>query len=575
MRSSRKLKTLIAALSATAVALIAPAAGSADITPSISVSLADSRLGAHSDMTVTANFAYPWDAALSDQLWDESVKHMVVETPPGLVGNPNAIPYEERCEPLVFETGFCPASSFVGTISARLETVGTVEEYIDFGYEPGTGGLVNASGNLALLKTSPEVPATIGMRVATGLSGFDPEYQRILIQPVGSDLRLQTTTINPIVNEQPLQSDPTLINNLKLQRMVIRFFGTLANGNDFMTNPTECAPWTTSMWAQAWNLNSNVDSDPLGTGANDFVAATPSTINPDCSNQAELPFPAKGTVALSSNKRDVSPDFDFTIDNPGVQANGQVSTSPKKVVARVPAAINVDVQQLGRTCLEAEFTADTCPSTARVGNVRIETPLLSSPLSGDVYLIKKPEAGLPDLGLRVRGAINFTQRGKTRYVGVRGNEIETTFDNIPQVGFSKLNFHIDGGPNGLLRTLACPVNNQQPVPGKFTYEFTSWTGATSSSVTPLNASDCFGIQKFRTFKCIYRVLRFQPTLTSRARVKQVALYVDGKRIKVNKKSPFGFKIRAKRFKKGLRRMELRATYDDGTVSKKKSRFRRC
>ena len=40
------------------------------------------------------------------------------------------------------------------------------------------------------------------------------------------------------------------------------------------------------------------------------------------------------------------------------------------------------------------------------------------------------------------------------------NQIETTFDNIPQVGFSKLTFHLDGGPQGLLRSLSCQIQGE-------------------------------------------------------------------------------------------------------------------
>lgn len=573
------LLAICASLSLTAV-LAAPVM--ADVNSDIAVEITDPRLGAHSNVRVISNFTYPLEgltpeeqAAQADALWNEALKNVVVETPPGLIGNPNSIQFADRCDPVVFETTVCPNSAQVGTITGRLESLGTLQDYLDYGYMPGAA-MVPISGKLMLLRSSPEVPATIGMYVTPSLSGFSPERQKLTIEPdTASDLRLRTVTSHPVINEQPLPSDPDVMNKMRLGRMVLTLWGTLPNGNDFMTNPTECAPWTTTQWVQAWNENSNADSDPLGAGVNEFVAATPSTVMPDCSNQASLPFPAKGGVSISSSKRDYSPDFDFTIENPGVQANGQVSTSPKKVVARVPAAINVDVQQLSRTCIEADFVADQCAASTRVGNVRIETPLISAGLTGDVYLVRKPEAGLPDLGLRVRGAISFTQRGKTRYVGTKGNEIETTFDNIPQVGFSKITFHIDGGANGLLRTLACPVSNKQPTPGKFTYEFTAWTGATASSVTELNAADCFGIQKLRSFRCVYRVLRFQPTYTSRARVKKSVLYIDGKRVMTRKKVPFGFKLPVKRFKKGLHKIEVRATYDDGAVSKKRSKFRRC
>lgn len=573
------IRSLVCAIVASAAFVVAlPATSMADVMPEVQVDVQDKKLGAHSGIVITSFFDYNWNAAQTDLLWDEAVKHVVVDLPRGMVGNPNAIPYEERCDPIVFETGTCPPESMVGEIFVQLETVGTLSDYLITGWdETSEGGMVNAGGELALLKTDPEVPATIGMKVATGVSGFNPEWQRIKIEPdTNGDLQLRTTTVNPIVHEQPLSGFPEN-NNLKVRMMEITIYGGLANGKSFMTNPTACEPWTSNLWAQAWNLNENADSDPLGTGVNEYVKATPSVTMPDCSNQSTIPFPATGKVAISSPDRNSSPAFDFQIDNPGVQADGQVSTAPRKVVTTIPAEMSIDVQQLGRTCQLDQFKADTCPATSRVGNVQIETPLIRAGLTGDVYLVKRdPKAGLPDLGLRVRGAITFTQLGSNKYTGAKFNQIETVFDNIPQVGFSKINFHIDGGPAGLLRTRACPTYNKQPAIASFSYTFTAWTGATHSSSTPLNMANCFGIQYFKPFgKCLHKKLPVHPNYQSRSRVKSVVLKVDGKRKKTARKSPFRFDVNIRKLKPGKHKFELKATYDDGTVSRKKVNFSRC
>ena len=116
--------------------------------------------------------------------------------------------------------------------------------------------------------------------------------------------------------------------------MTLKFLGKLANGNNFMTNPTSCTKWESKVWASAHQNNSNATEDPLGTG-DLYVPDSAPSITPDCTNQADIPFPVTGVTTISSRSRDVSPDFDFTITNPGVQADGQVSTSPKSVVTRV------------------------------------------------------------------------------------------------------------------------------------------------------------------------------------------------------------------------------------------------
>lgn len=599
-------------IAAALVALVAVSGAWAKVTPTVTTSLSDSRLGAHADFTVRINANYGAtgtttgntvggssviipDPATYPQPSDfrETAKNFLVDLPPGLVGNPNAIPMAERCDQLVFETGMCPASATIGTLTVTTTLVGsTPEEFPAEGYypEPGENYLnitvrppASASTSAAapqtrvsLLKTDPEVPAKIGLYVNPPFNAYKQIREVLEVVPdTGGDLRLRTTAAN-LGHRLYSLATGDFLTNYRIDSMELKLLGTLANGNKFMTNPTECTEWKSSVWANAEFVNDNLESDPRRTGVNEFTAPAVSTIIPNCTNLGSVPFPITGKVAISDTKRDVSPDFDFTIENPGIFANGDVvSTTPKKIVARVPASFNVDVQQLGRTCTEADFNADACPATSRVGNVKIETPLLLPGLAGDVYLVRKPGAGLPDLGLRVRGAISFTQRGKNRYVGARGNEIETTFDNIPQLGFSKLTFHLDGGPSGLLRTLACPTDNKQPGASDFSYEFTSWTGATTGSTTKLNAANCFGIQKLRSFKCVYRILRFQPTYTSRARIKRSIAYIDGKKRGRAKAKKFGFKINAKKFKRGWHKIEVRATYDDGTVSKKRAKFKKC
>ncbi len=565
--------------------MIVPAAR-AVVTPAINVQLSNNQLGAHADTTVKLDFKYGNSHPIlypPTSPFYETVKNTVVDIPAGLVGNPNAIPMEERCDPVVFEASACPASATVGTITVRSTLLGSVQENIDNQPDADTDFIQMAIGGvntrLSLLKSDPEVPAVFGIWIRLPF-GFGFIRQKIQIAPdVESDLKLRTTTVHPIARSFDLGAgtpeDPVITNFIRLDNMTIKFLGTLANGNKFMTNPTSCAKWESKAWVNAYENNENSTEDPLGTGEL-YNSATATPITPDCTNQNALPFPISGTTTISSNVRDVSPDFDFTITNPGVQANDDaVSTTPKKIVTTVPASINVDINQLGRVCENDQFAADACPASTRIGTVAIETPLIRAGLSGDVYLVRAVGRALPDLGMHVRGAIHFTQRGYNSYVGAERNQIQTVFDDIPQVGFTKLNVHLFGGPQGLLRSRKCPVNNRQPSDGSFTYDFYGYAGQSAGSSTTVKQTNCFGIQKLRRFKCVYRLLRFQPTYTSRARITSVGLSVDGHHVAKSTHKPFQFRVPAAKFKPGKHKMTLHALYDDGTVSVKKSRFRRC
>ena len=564
------------------------------------------RLGAHADFNVDMRFNYGATGLTSAGVEDpatypagtdyrETAKNVVVDLPPGLVGNPNAIPYGERCDQATFETGQCPETATVGEIWVKysimdfFESIGKPSALSILAVGPKTRtGYENVNSGysrVSLLKTDSEVPAQIGLYVR-GPIGYQPIRIKLEVNPVTSeDLRLRAITVDGIPNKvsrPDVDEDGGMVMvvyDYRLERMKLKLYAKLANGNAFMTSPTSCQPWTSTAWSNATYTNTNAAVPPLpGAGSMSYVGPEVSTITPDCSNAGTIPFPASGNVSISSPDRDTSPAFDFTISNPGVQSLADnVSTSPRKIVTTIPASLNVDVQQLGRVCQLAEFNADACAASTRVGSVQIETPLIKAGLTGDVYLVKRnASSGLPDLGLRVRGAITFTQLGSNRYVGPKNNQIETTFNEIPQVGFSKLTFHLDGGPNGLLRSLSCPTYNKVPAVPNFTYNFFAWTGATAGSSTPLNMRNCFGIQQLKKYpKCLHKKLPIHPNYQSRSRLKVVSLKIDKKRKGSTRKRPFRFNVRINKLKRGKHSFELKATYDDGTVSKKTATFKKC
>ena len=603
---NRKLRSAIVSVAAMAVCLAAVSGAAAKVIPSLSTTYTqklvvptgetgatttilqdDLKLGSHADFTTELSYSYGATGLMGNGREDpdtypapsdfrESVKDIVVDIPPGLVGNPNAIPYEDRCDLSTFETSICPDSATVGTFQIKLNIFQAVDSFLAI-TPIGAGGA--GITKVSLLKTDPEVPAKIGIFVRA-LTVFEDKRTTLSIAPLTDQgLKLRTMNIDDLPHNIRRVADDEMY-ELRLDYMKLTLFGKLANGNNFMTNPTSCEPWTSQLWANATYVNDNVDSHPLGEGGEGYKSSAPSTVQPDCSNAGSIPFPITGNVAITSPDRDTAPSFDFTVTNPGVQANGQVSTTPKKIVTTIPASINVDVQQLGRTCAVANFYANTCPITSKVGTVAIETPLIRKGLTGNVYLVKRnASSGLPDLGLYVTGAITFTQLGSNRYVGQKFNQIETTFNDIPQVGFSKLTFHLDGGPQGLLRSLACPTYNKAPALPNFTYNFFGYTGATASSTLPLNLKNCFGIQTLKKYKkCLRKKLPIRPNYQSRVRVKNVVLKIDGRRKGTTKKSPFRFVLKIKKLKlkkKKTHKIELKATYDDGTISKKTVNFKVC
>lgn len=562
----------------------------------------DNALGAHADFTTSFDFDYgatgvsggvadPGTYADGSD-WRETLKNVLVDLPPGLVGNPNAVPYDERCDEADFLAGDgsdenpgCPESATVGELWMKAsvlwgdQSAPGVLSVAPFGPKRRSSYRRLDSGftRVSLLKTPSEVPARIGI-FARGPVSIGRVKTILEIVPVDDDLHLQARTVvdipSVVIN---YNEDPPADQNIRIERMVMSFFGRLPNGRAFMTSPTSCKPWTTSGEVSGWYGAPGGDNPP--------ATLTPASIDPDCSNSGSLPFPISGSSSLSTPERGVSPDVDFALDMPGAQGDAQASSTPKKIVTTLPSELPIDVAQLSRICEREDFRADACATSTRVGTVKLETPLISAGLSGDVYLVRKEpgtSGNLPDLGLRVRGAITFTQLGTNRYVGADFNQVQTTFDNIPEVGFSKLKLHLFGGEDGLLRSADCPDSSATPASDDVNWAMDSWSGRSAANNSSLKLANCFGVRPMKSPKKCVRIgkrLKLAPKLQSLSRVKKLELRIKNKRRAKDTKRPFRVNVKLQkkfRLKKNRRyKMQLRATYDDGTVKTRTVKVKIC
>jgi hypothetical protein len=112
-------------------------------------------------------------------------------------------------------------------------------------------------------------------------------------------------------------------------------------------------------------------------------------------------------------------------------------------------------------CTRVQWAADNCPRGSIYGKVKVETPILGYPLTGNVYL-RSSSNPLPDLVPDLRGPafqpIRFEAAGKTD--SIKGG-IRNTFSFVPDVPFTKLTLQLQGGKKGLLqnsRNICAAIN---------------------------------------------------------------------------------------------------------------------
>lgn len=569
---------LLIALCVVAFAIV-PAVAQANVTPTVSATYGSTMPGDHANYTVTHNYAYTGLPSALGSSGDD-LRRYVIDSPAGLVGNPNAVPFADRCtsaqfnqvNPLVAPT--CPATSIVGSATLQLDD--------DSGLVPG-GGIPLLSGTIYLLQTEPDVPTTLATSITasgnspgtcgtTGTTFTAYIKTKSVISPWSNgDYRLRTVSQED--SNRPVISYNTggtcLYGNV--QTITQTLFGQVpSSGADFLTNPTRCDSWDTYLYGKAHDTNSNVDADPNETGTNDFKVSATHSVTPDCATKAA--FNPSATSVFSTNKRDTSPVGAFTVDLAGVPGVGV----PKTLVTTLPKTVSVNGAAIPITCKVAERAAKACPAGSKVGTVAVETPLIAGGLPGDVFAVENPAGQVPNLAIHVKddtaGGLEFWIDSSNQLVG---GQVITTFDNLPQVGFTKFALRIDAGSTGFLKIRRCPDSSARPPDGSITHQFTDYAGQTATVVNATTFAECVRVIVRKPPRCVARSLDLQPNYAARANVDKAELFIDGHRVATTRKQPLKFSIDADLIDEGKHTTKVRAFYDSGRKAYDKSSFTRC
>jgi hypothetical protein len=136
-----------------------------------------------------------------------------------------------------------------------------------------------------------------------------------------------------------------------------------------------------------------------------------------------------------------------------IQRRGQANIASSKVT--LPLSLALDPRNSQHVCAVAAAAADKCPARTIIGTARVATPLLSRPLTGNVYLvqgIRTTSSGqrvrtLPALLVALRGAVAIDLHAQTSVSHLR---LVTTFSSLPDLPSSTFTLTINGGRKGIL-----------------------------------------------------------------------------------------------------------------------------
>ena len=449
-------------------------------------------------------------------------KDIVVDLPPGLLGDPQAVP---RC-PLKLLLGGgtgerCPADTQIGV--ARLRWFGDAESLapiVNTTPEPGQSaefGLETDSG-ISVLLTAHVVRegSTYGLTVVSNnipvieLVEVETTFWGVPAAPSHDAMRSLVCANNDL---NPGEVDDVAKCDYHQGDGEITPYGKIpgiASGVApvaFLTMPADCTggPLTTVAHVDSWqepdvyheaqatmpgmagcNL---LQFDPeIETRPNTLLADTPVELGVNLkvpqheSPEAPVTPQLRDSVVTLPEGLSISPSV---VD--GIQACDESG----------PEGINFEGPESEEAGLngELQLAPGHCPDASTIGTAEAITPLLGEPVKGHIYLARPGCGGagqapcterdaldgnLYQLYLELGGkgpladtGVNLKVRGYVKANPATG-QLTTVFENTPQLPFSELKIHLNGGPRS-------PLDNPA-VCGRATTttDFTPWSAPGST-----------------------------------------------------------------------------------------------
>jgi hypothetical protein len=350
----------------------------------------------------------PSESSSSNQTVDGEMHYIVVNLPPGIVGDPTAVP---QCTRIQFGAGECPRGSWIGEDVAKIP------------------GIVNAEFDIYNLVP----PAGVAAQFAFTNFGV----------PTFLDAKVRTGGDNGISEHAGIPQREVTSNATTIWGVPAEHNGSGLKPVPFLTLPTSCgAPQEFSAEAQGtWQdeslrahahfLTHNQQGVPSGfTGCSRLAHFEPTaSLAPDTSysdTPAGLTTTVKVPQGLNPEGLATSGLKETTVVLPeGVAINPGQATG---LAACQPAEENVGGPEAEKETMDGP---PSCPAASKVGTDEIATPLLSKRLKGNVYVLQKDP---PELELLVAASgegVNLKLIG-TVHLNEQTGRLTTTFKGTPQ-----------------------------------------------------------------------------------------------------------------------------------------------
>jgi hypothetical protein len=384
------------------------------------------------------------------------LKDIEVKLPPGLIGDPTAVP---RCNAEQFNTfsdvrganvvNNCPEDSAVGVVIVRqLE---------------GKGGLVPAP--LYNLVPPKGQPAQLGFQVAAFPFYIDAAVRTggdygvsALLRNTSQLKRVTAASVTiwgvPADDSHDALRGSCLNNGDEGERLSLCEKEAEVAAKPFLRMPTSCGnPLVTEMLFNRWNAFGDFEqaasASPALSGC-ELLEFEPTLKAGPVIDVADSPTGLRAHLHIPQNE---------VVDGLG-------EADVRKVVVRLPEGLVVNPSGANglAACAPAQIDIDgpgpaQCPDASKIGTVEVRTPLLDNPVKGAVFVAAPRDNPFGSL-LAIYIAVDDPQTGVVvKLAGEvrpdpRTGRLTAIFDDNPQLPFDDFTLDFFHGPRAALRTPA-------------------------------------------------------------------------------------------------------------------------
>jgi hypothetical protein len=424
----------------TATANQAPPPGS----PRGTLGLLDTQAGSH---PYSATTSFTFNPTVDPAVPDQNIKDVLLDLPPGFVGNPTAVP---QCPSRDLYFHLCTADSQVGTAELVLNGGPFTEPVFNAVPQPGEAA--------AFEFPVVNVIAHVGAGVRTG-----GDYG---VRTLTSDIS-ERNAVNAVkLTLWGVPGDPSH----DPERGLFCSAGHDCEGGGlpftgiavrpFLSNPTFCGP----------PLRANLSLDSWQSPG--LFVTPPPAISPGPTGCGRLTFNPSISLAPDTRQADSPAGLAVDLRVPQTDSpNTLASPQLRNATVTLPQGIAVNPSSAdglgGCTPTQVDLLGPgptNCPDASKIGSVEVRTPLLDHPLPGRVFL-GTPECapcGNADAqaGRLVKLYIEVNDPVSGVIVKLPGSgkldpttgQITASFEENPQLPFEDLNLTFKGGPRATLTT---------------------------------------------------------------------------------------------------------------------------